>query len=114
MPLDLLGILSSPSVILALVIIVIGVSLKTWSGMIGKPIKSININLVILTFFISTITAIGLVVPAIENISPDVTPTTLLALIAGQILTIYGADGLVKSVVKSKVLKRNRPEVTTE
>ena len=101
--------LSSPVVVLTIVVVLSGVGLKTWAGMIGKPARSLNPNMTIFTAIIASVSGIALVAPAVGNIPNDATGAELLVAIVGQILVVYGADSLYKRAAKSPAVNRRLP-----
>lgn len=93
---------------ITLVIIIAGVGLRTWSGVIGKSVKEINPNLMIFTFLLSCITGIGIVVPHVETVlaTENITSSEILLLVGNQILTVFGADALYKSKKVQQIKER--------
>ena len=96
--LGLATIFASQTVMLIMFISLAGTGLKTWAGMIGKPARTLNPNLVVFTFVISLIMSVSLVAPAIDNIDSTASPSEIVVIIFGQILAIYGSDSLFKRV----------------
>ena len=106
-----LTILSDPTLLLTLFIVIAGVGLRTIFGMYGKPKSALNPNLIILTFIIAVPATIGIIAPQVEAIPADVTPTELLVAVVGLIMVVFGGDVAVKKV--SKVIakaKDNSPK----
>ena len=93
-------ILGISSVTLALLVAVSAVALRTWQGLIHRNIRELNFNLLGLTFITGVLVAIPLSVTALENLHPDATASAVLIVIAGEILTIAGADSIAKRVGK--------------
>ena len=110
---DVLPTVLTPAVILTLIIIIIGVGLRTYSGMTGKSIKEVNWNLVIFTFLLSCITGISLVVPHIELAleNPAITGSGILLLVANQIIVVYGSDALYKSPRVQSIAKSIKDKI---
>ena len=106
-----LTILSDPTLLLTLFIVLAGVGLRTIFGMYGKPKSALNPNLIILTFIIAVPATIGIIAPQVEAIPADVTPTELLVAVVGLVMVVFGGDVAVKKV--SKVIakaKDNSPK----
>ena len=100
------SIANSEHVQLVLVIVTIGVGIRTWSGMIGKKITELNINRVLFTYVISTIVAIPLITPTVQEISKTATPELWFTVIVSAVLTIYGSDALGKTTIKHVMPKK--------
>jgi len=98
---SLLSILfSSDVVIIAIVISIIGISIRTGMGMVGKPLKEFSFSITAISFIIGFLAASQLVVVAIENLPVNATPGVLFSLIIGQILTVMGLDAGIKTIGK--------------
>ena len=91
---------SSDAVIIAIVISVIGISIRTGMGMVGKSLKEFSFSITGISFVIGFLAASQLVVVAIENLPADATPGVLFSLVVGQILTVMGLDAGVKTIGK--------------
>ena len=104
-----LTILSDSNLLLTLFIVISGVGLRTVFGMYGKPLKSLNPNLILMTFIIAVPASIGIIGPEVDGIQDDITPTELLVLIVGLIMVVFGGDVAVKKV--SKVIAKTKDKV---
>ena len=93
---------------LTLVIIIVGVGLRTWDGLTGKKWSDINAGRIVFTFILSCITGIGLVVPHIEIAVTveGITGSAVLLLIANQILTVYGADAIYQGKRTKRIVAK--------
>lgn len=91
---------SSDAVIIAVVISVIGISIRTAMGMVGKPLSDFSLSITGISFIIGFLAASQLVVVSIENLPTDTTPGVLFALLIGEILTVMGLDAGVKTISK--------------
>ncbi len=99
------GILSSQIVGLAILVAVIGVAIRTYSGMIGKPWREVRWNLVIFTFIVSILTSVNIVIPALEELPTQAEPTRVVQLLIGEVLTIVGADAVAKKAAQHPKIK---------
>ena len=91
---------SSDVVIIAIVISIIGISIRTGMGMVGKPLKEFSFSITAISFIIGFLAASQLVVVAIENLPADATSGVLFSLIIGQVLTVMGLDAGIKTIGK--------------
>lgn len=91
---------ASDVVVIAIVISVIGISIRTAMGMVGKPLKEFSFSITGISFVIGFLAASQLVVVSIENLPVDATPGVLFSLIIGEILTVMGLDAGVKTIGK--------------
>jgi len=92
--------LSSDTVLIAIVISVIGISIRTAMGMAGKPLSEFSFSITALSFIIGFLAATQLVVISIENLPTNTTPGILFSLLAGEILTVMGLDAGIKTIAK--------------
>jgi hypothetical protein len=90
----------SDVVIIAIIISVIGIGIRTGMGMVGKPLKEFSFSITAISFVIGFLAASQLVVVAIENLPVGATPGVLFSLVIGQILTVMGLDAGVKTIGK--------------
>lgn len=91
---------TSDVVIIAIVISVIGISLRTVMGMVGKPLKEFSPSITGISFIVGFLAASQLVVVSIENLPADATPGVLFSLVIGEILTVMGLDAGIKTIAK--------------
>ena len=91
---------SSDAVVIAIVISVIGISIRTAMGMVGKPLKEFSPSITGISFIIGFLAASQLVVVSIENLPTDATPGVLFSLLIGEILTVMGLDAGIKTIGK--------------
>ena len=91
---------SSDAVIIAVVISVIGISIRTAMGMVGKPLSEFSFSITAISFIIGFLAASQLVVVSIENLPADATPGVLFSLLIGEILTVMGLDAGIKTIGK--------------
>ena len=104
---------SSDAVIISIVIAIIGISIRTGIGMVGKPIKDFKLGLTVISFVIGFLAASQLVIVSIENLPTDATPGVLYSLLIGNVLIVMGLDAGVKSLGKKVpvLTKKQTPEV---
>lgn len=102
---DLASIVSSPTVQLSLVIVLIGVGIRTWSGLIGKSAFDINLNTVLFTFVMAILTSMQIVRPILEQIPDDATPEVWFTAVIGGILTVIGTDAVGRKAVNTVAKK---------
>jgi len=100
---------SSEAVIIAIVISVIGISLRTIMGMVGKPLSEFSWSITGISFVIGFLAASQLVVVSIENLPIDTTPGVLFSLLIGEVLTVMGLDAGIKTIGKkiAPLIKKN-------
>ncbi len=91
---------SSDAVIIAVVISIIGISIRTGMGMVGKPLSEFSPSITAISFVIGFLAASQLVVVSIENLPIDATPGVIFSLLIGQVLTVMGLDAGVKTIAK--------------
>lgn len=70
---------------------VIGILLQTYKGMIGKPREDFDVNQLVFTVIVGIGAAIIVVGNAFQNVSPNMTDSSLMIFLVSQILTIMGA-----------------------
>lgn len=98
-------------VIVTVVICVIGVLYRIFTGMAGKSWKEFNPTLAMTTFMLGIVTSIGLVAPVIDALPDDMDTTLQLAAVVGQIGLVMGMDAAVRKgqkvaqAVKDKITK---------
>ena len=66
--------LSSDAVVIAIIISIIGIGLRTGMGMVGKPLSEFSPSITAISFVIGFLAASQLVVVSIENLPTDSTP----------------------------------------
>ena len=99
--LDVIGsILTSEYVQLSLLIVLIGVGIRTWAGLIGKSLMDVNVNRVVFTFVVSLLTSINVVMPVLQQIDPTANPEVWFVALIGAVLTVVGSDSVGKAVMK--------------
>lgn len=91
---------SSDAVVIAVVISIIGISIRTSMGMVGKPLSEFSPSITGISFIIGFLAASQLVVVSIENLPTDATPGVLFSLLIGEILTVMGLDAGIKTIGK--------------
>ena len=87
---------ASPYVQMTLLVVIIGVALRTWSGMIGRPRTSIKANLIAHTSIIAVLTSIPVIMPTFQAIPADTTAESWFVAVVMGILAVAGADSLAK------------------
>ena len=98
---DLIGeIVGNQHIQLALFIVVIGVALRTWSGLIGKRAKELNANHVAFSFIIAMLTSFHLVLITLQEIPDTAVAETWASAIGLGILSVYGMDVAAKKSIK--------------
>lgn len=91
---------TSDVVIVSIVISVIGISLRTAMGMVGKPLSEFSFSITGISFIIGFLAASQLVVVSIENLPTNATSGILFSIIVGEILTVMGLDAGIKTIGK--------------
>lgn len=91
---------TSDVVVIAVIISIIGISIRTVMGMVGKPLEEFSLSITGISFIIGFLAASQLVVVSIEHLPPDATPGVLFSLIIGEILTVMGLDAGIKTIGK--------------
>lgn len=95
-------------------IAIIGITLQTYKGMIGKKKSEFSFNQLIFTGIVGIGAAIILVGNAFQNISTDLNETELLIFMVQQILTIIGAKTITDIGKKHRDRQNNIIDETTE
>ena len=81
---------------MTLLVVIIGVALRTWSGMIGRPRSTIKANLIAHTSIIAVLTSIPVIMPTFQAIPADTTAESWFVAVVMGILAVAGADSLAK------------------
>ena len=98
---DLIGeITGNQHIQLALFVVVVGVALRTWSGMIGKKAKEVNANHVAFTFIIAMLTSFHIVLITLQEIPQTASAEAWAGAIGLGILGVYGVDGAAKKSIR--------------
>ena len=84
-------------VVAALGITVIGVTLRTVIGMVGKPKSEFNPQLIMVSLIVGFFASLQLVVSSLQHIPVDISELGMLSIITGEIATVMGIDAAVKS-----------------
>ncbi len=85
-------------ILMAAGIVILGVSLRTWWGMIGKPLKDLNGNIVAQSFIIGVLISLPIVGTALDVMPDDIGRMPLMIYLVGQLAAVIGIDKGVKSV----------------
>jgi len=94
---------------------IVGISLQTYKGMIGKKRSEFSINQLIFTSIVGIGAAIILVGNAFQNVSTDMNETELMIFLVQQVITVMGAKTITdigKKHIgngKSKVIDETLP-----
>ena len=96
---------------MTLAVVIIGVALRTWSGMIGRPKNTIKANLIIHTSIIAVLTSIPVIMPTFQAIPADTSAEAWFVAVVMGILAVAGADSLAKKGAAR--LKGNQSQVDT-
>ncbi len=98
-------ILGLTEVSIILLICVSGVGIRTYMGTAGKSLSEFSFRELFRTFVIGLLTSIAVVGSVIEQLPDDMTATSQLIVVAGQIGTVIGVDYIAKKgilKIKSK------------
>lgn len=83
--------------VVALGIVIIGITLRTLIGILGKTRNEFNPNQLVLSFILGFFASIQLVIISIENLAPDAGELVQLSFLTGQIAAVMGIDAGIKS-----------------
>lgn len=83
--------------VVALGIVIVGITLRTLIGILGKTKSEFNPNQLALSFILGFFASIQLVIVALENLSESADELVQLSFITGQIAVVMGIDAGIKS-----------------
>lgn len=106
--------LGLPEVQIIILICISGVAMRTFMGMEGKKLSEFNFRYLFSTFVIGLLTSIGIVGAAIQVLPNDLTATSQLIIIVGQIGTVIGADVIIKKSIPKLQNVGKKTEVKSE
>lgn len=100
--------------ILALGIVIVGITLRTIIGLLGKAKSEFNPNQLALSFILGFFASIQLVIIAIENLSAGADELVQLSFVTGQIAVVMGIDAGIKSGGKAIARRKKNKNVVED
>ena len=100
-------ILGFSPVTVVLAICIVGIALRVYIGITKNPGTPFNVNAIILSFIVGIIVSVGLVAPVIDAVPDDTADTTILALLAGQIIVVMKSQS-ISTAASNLVAKKNQ------
>ena len=97
---------------IVLIICIVGVVLRVYTGRMKNPGLKFDANAVVLSFFVGIIASVGLVAPVISSIPDDTDKIVLLPILAGQIIVVMKSESLsttLKKLIPSKIKSEVKP-----
>ena len=94
------GIISSQHIQITLLIVLIGIALQTWKGLINKSIFDLSIRHVGFGIIVAILTSYHIVLPQIQAVPEGTTPEMWSTIIIGGILTVMGGASVSKGIAK--------------